>query len=74
VSIDVRVLCYNVREWNIPEMDLKFDIAEHIMGLDGVPIGSTIRVRDCERVPLSWGDKPVYEAIGTQYLRRGVVP
>ena len=45
----------------------RFLIAERIHGLAGVPVGSTIRVRDEVRMPLTWNNFPVYEATAVRY-------
>lgn len=65
--LEVRVLVYNIREWNIPELNEKHDIAEHILGIPGTPVGSTIGVRDYELTKMFWMGLPVYEATPTRY-------
>lgn len=70
--LEVRVLCFNVREWDLQAEGVKsFYIAEHIIGLQGVPIGSTIVVKDFEPMMMKWKAERVYEATATQYCVEG---
>lgn len=66
--LEVRVLCWNVREWDMAHPDVKpFCIAEHIIGLEGVPVGSTIVVTDYVAMGFLWKNERVYEATAKQY-------
>jgi hypothetical protein len=69
--LEVRVMVYNVREWKEFSDAERFMIAEHIIGIRGVPVGSTIKVCDEVRMPLRWDGFPVYEATATRYDTTG---
>ena len=66
--LETRILCWNVRQWKtemegIPD----FLIAEHILGIPGIPVGSTVKVTDPVEAPLLWDGKRVYEATAAYY-------